>query len=664
MNMKKTALLLLILLGWSIRPLRAQQPQVECWMDSQGLWAWGFADRFAVYGNRPWQYESDRKDGDRRILTLRHGDERLRAELRPTSDTTCTIAVDGGRPQTYRRWDPARGIHSYLPADGTPPAPCDYQTDTATIRGYIPNARHLCFEVSHYDALDYINRNEVSAQTDSAGFFEIRLPLSGRSQVFLLQPQRFIHELWLSPGETVFFSFLDGTPYIMSKDSRLELEMSQVPIDAFSAYPRSIQYPHEPDDSTALSEIRKAIAQCDARLDSMTAAHPNLSAIFRQTAKELIGYSALQGLGEQMFETCVEGREQTHPGITQLIDSLLASLPATPTFISDYYDSFWNWHTVYQDYLANRHGRITLNAGLLRKVLDRQNDFRMPDSIALLFDQIETLKNELANDKALQMKYDSLHSQVYEALEQIPEFKKNALEYLKITTLQSYWNIFDTLPLPEAQKDYVKARSTMEALRQSHTPLPQYVFDEAMRRVRTPGLRDILARQQEVYQPADFDYQGSLRTNDIVAGLTDGGEILRRILAPYRGKVVYTDIWGTWCGPCKHDMKLFAPAAKEALKGRDVVFLYFANRSSDASWKQIIKEYGCVGPQTVHYNLPAEQQEAVERILLNRGYPSYALFDKEGKLVTKDAPRPSEKDRLVRTIEGLLRQPAATTAQP
>lgn len=70
MNMKKTTLLLLILLGWGIHPLRAQQPQMECWMDSQGLWAWGFADRFAVYDDRPWQYESDRKDGDRRILTL------------------------------------------------------------------------------------------------------------------------------------------------------------------------------------------------------------------------------------------------------------------------------------------------------------------------------------------------------------------------------------------------------------------------------------------------------------------------------------------------------------------------------------------------------------------------------------------------------------------
>lgn len=116
--------------------------------------------------------------------------------------------------------------------------------------------------------------------------------------------------------------------------------------------------------------------------------------------------------------------------------------------------------------------------------------------------------------------------------------------------------------------------------------------------------------------------------------------------------------------PLQARHEAFRPAAKEALKGRDVVFLYLANRSSDASWKQIIKEYGCVGPQTVHYNLPAEQQEAVERILLNRGYPSYALFDKDGKLVTKDAPRPSEKDRLVQAIEELLRQPTATATQP
>ena len=230
-------------------------------------------------------------------------------------------------------------------------------------------------------------------------------------------------------------------------------------------------------------------------------------------------------------------------------------------------------------------------------------------------------------------------------------------------TLQSYWNCFDALPLPAPRKEYATAQSAMKALRQSHTPLPGYVFDEAMGRIRTPGLRGILARQQEAYRPTAFDYQGSLHSGDLVAGLTDGEEILRRILAPHRGKVVYTDIWGTWCGPCKNDMKNYAPTVKEALKGRDVVFIYFANQSSDASWKQIIKEYGCVGPQTVHYNLPAAQQQAVERILLDKGYPSYGLFDKNGQFVTKEAPRPWDKDKLVRTIEELLRAPATPAAQ-
>ena len=144
------------------------------------------------------------------------------------------------------------------------------------------------------------------------------------------------------------------------------------------------------------------------------------------------------------------------------------------------------------------------------------------------------------------------------------------------------------------------------------------------------------------------------KSNDIVAGLTDGNEILKRILAPYRGKVVYTDIWGGWCSPCKHAIKNDVPAVKEAMKGRDVIFLYFANNTSDTSWKQIIKEYKCVGPQTVHYNLPHEQQKAVEAVLRQGGYPSYGLFDKEGRLVSKEAPDPVFKDKLIQTLEEQL----------
>ena len=103
-------------------------------------------------------------------------------------------------------------------------------------------------------------------------------------------------------------------------------------------------------------------------------------------------------------------------------------------------------------------------------------------------------------------------------------------------------------------------------------------------------------------------------------------------------------------------MRDFVPAIKEAMKGRDVVFLYLANRTPDDAWRQIIKEYGSVGAQTVHYNLPGHTTGSRRKTysLEAGGYPSYAIFDKEGRLVTKNAPRPNEKDKLIQTLEEQL----------
>ena len=58
---------------------------------------------------------------------------------------------------------------------------------------------------------------------------------------------------------------------------------------------------------------------------------------------------------------------------------------------------------------------------------------------------------------------------------------------------------------------------------------------ETMAHIQTPVLREAVARRQDFYTrqlQTPFDYQGSLKSNDIVTGLTDGNEILQRILAP------------------------------------------------------------------------------------------------------------------------------------
>ena len=60
--------------------------------------------------------------------------------------------------------------------------------------------------------------------------------------------------------------------------------------------------------------------------------------------------------------------------------------------------------------------------------------------------------------------------------------------------------------------------------------------------------------------------------------------------------------------------------------------MYLANRSNDTSWKNVIKEYNLTGPNCVHYNLPKEQQHAVERFLNLQGFPTYKLIDKQGNI--------------------------------
>ena len=69
----------------------------------------------------------------------------------------------------------------------------------------------------------------------------------------------------------------------------------------------------------------------------------------------------------------------------------------------------------------------------------------------------------------------------------------------------------------------------------------------------------------------------------------------------------------------------------------DIVFLYLANHSDDESWKNVIKEYNVTGENVVHYNLPEEQQSAVESFLKVNQYPTYRLIDRLGNLLDVNA---------------------------
>jgi hypothetical protein len=98
----------------------------------------------------------------------------------------------------------------------------------------------------------------------------------------------------------------------------------------------------------------------------------------------------------------------------------------------------------------------------------------------------------------------------------------------------------------------------------------------------------------------------------------------------------------------------YVRAAKKALEGKDVMFIYFANRAPQTAWESFIKQKNLEGENVIHYNLPQEQQSMVERRLGIQAFLTYMLVDKQGDFVNTKAPRPSQKDQLVVEIDKLL----------
>lgn len=129
------------------------------------------------------------------------------------------------------------------------------------------------------------------------------------------------------------------------------------------------------------------------------------------------------------------------------------------------------------------------------------------------------------------------------------------------------------------------------------------------------------------------------------------------VINQFKGKVVYLDVWGTWCGPCKEELRYTTPL-KHRFAGKDVAFLYLDMDEDvrDADWKEFIKVNGITGLHLRKSRAAIDSfwDELVPKDKGERYYPMYFVFDKNGKLVEANAKRPSQKAELYAQIEKYL----------
>lgn len=126
-------------------------------------------------------------------------------------------------------------------------------------------------------------------------------------------------------------------------------------------------------------------------------------------------------------------------------------------------------------------------------------------------------------------------------------------------------------------------------------------------------------------------------------------ETFDQAMARFAGKPVYIDFWFIACPHCIYEFDKSAPI-KKFLKQNDMEILYLARESDqmDTAWRNAILEFGLTGN---HIRMSDELMEDLgSRGYLPRGYPAYMIVDKDGKVVVKNAKRPSSGAELEKEI--------------
>lgn len=132
---------------------------------------------------------------------------------------------------------------------------------------------------------------------------------------------------------------------------------------------------------------------------------------------------------------------------------------------------------------------------------------------------------------------------------------------------------------------------------------------------------------------------------------------LQELLKPYHGKIVYLDIWGTWCGPCKEEMT-YIPELKKQFKGKDIVFVYLDmdDDNKENNWKEYVRFNSIEGE---HYRLNSNQIQNIWKEIKTKefdiqSYPTYLIIGRDGKIISHNAERPSSKEILYKQLNEVL----------
>ncbi len=641
--------------------------------DRTGDWMLGVGKSHVVYDSKVWEIASQKEQKDTYTINAKNGTDAIIINIGKAKAGKRTITI--GKEKAVSSYITS----SYLPdypttvpdaatvPDGSPSGMgikdnAYRMGDSITIIGWYKDMPQEMRDLSHEFEASYqsiFTDKEImhSAPIDSLGRFTLRMPVEN-TQMLYCDWRRSNVMFIAEPGETYFLlkDFAEDKTLVMGRNARLQNEWL-----ANEIYYERGNY----QELQKLGGAMPYLAHCDslknvalAKIDNLCKEHPTLSArtvnLLRNDILTYIGSSLMQGRFRMPHLTLPQEYVDyvTENCWNKIEGPYTAFGNSYTTFIRDYSDNLLRtlpepdeMPSIHAIKRANEEGKIKLS----------DEELALANEHTVAFQAFKKKFAEAPDSLKQKVVDDFNNSEVVTKTNAII-FRDGLIDaitpYLELYDYERLLAATDSLGWNKTQQDIILATRIYGRIDHDRMPLKPQFLAFADANIHHEAAKQAIHELNEKYEAIGKRTLSAenLKSNDDVKDLSEGEQILSKIIEPYHGKLVLLDVWGTWCGPCKealsHSQEEYA-----RLKGYPIVYLYLANRSPEENWKNVIKEYNITGDNVVHYNLPDAQQKAVENYLQINSFPTYKLFDQQGNLLDINA-----NPRDLNAFEGLIKR--------
>ena len=651
-----------------IKPVEERWKQLfpSYWRDNNGDWKIAFFDDCAIYDCKFWNYKQrdvNQKTGEATIF-MTNGNDELKVMVGKDKKGTRTIQI-GNEKATY-----AMITSRFMPDYPTKDTRTDFvdtgkKTDTVTVVGWLKDMpeeykQMKTFEFGHTDFLTD-DQTSAYADLDSLGRFTVKIPVLNSTE-FRCDWRRCFIRTMLEAGKTYFmlYDFKEGRRYFMGDDARLQNEILKYPLDweSIRLY-QGREGAGEGDEALFtpyIASVDSLLKAQNAYTDSLCKAHPTLSTRYNLYRKGATLSGQARDFGQARFRAKGfnlpdNARQYAHDTFWTKLEKPYTLHSDLSTFLRDYLDDAigtpsvtfkWNSQDLITEFASDDEELAIAN--------------RWKNWIAEAQAEVEAASTPEEKQRIAE-KLNTDNADMIEKVNTIlnsPKAHKYVASQMFILQARDALHALDSIGANSFIKDLWLSRMAYNEIEHRRTSLQPAALDTLRKLVNCPAFLERVEQQNNHYlaiENREFD-KLVLKSSDNLADLSEGEALLKKIIEPYKGKFVLLDIWGTWCAPCKEALS-HSTEEYARLKDYDIEFLYLANRSPQESWENVIKEYNVSGPNVAHYNLPEEQQSAIERHLNVHSFPTHKLFNREGHLLDLeiDARNLDELARLLEQME-------------